>query len=395
MLSQATIDVVKSTVPLLAEHGQAITSNFYDRLFNHHPELKNVFNQANQSRGDQSKALADAVFAYAQNIDNLAVLLPAVERIAHKHASLGITPEQYPIVGENLLNAIQEVLGLPDGHAAISAWGEAYGVLANVFIGAEKTIYENNEAISGGWRGFKNFIIDEITIETSEVKSIYLRAEDGGDVPSFKGGQYLGLKVSPPGSDFEEIRQYSLSGKAEQKRLRISTKAESKGLVSNYLHSCKVGDRVHLQVPTGVFTLNKQAKKHVFIAGGVGITPLMGMLYEALENGIQAQDILFIQCARGQEYKVFANELPALQKAQGFHYKSQLDSGTTGDHEGYLDADILATWLNEAKLNTPETAVYFCGPMPFMDALNQCFKVIGFNAEQINYEVFGPSKTLN
>ena len=395
MLSQETIDVVKSTVPLLAEHGEAITGNFYDRLFTNHPELKHVFNQANQSRGDQSRALADAVFAYAQNIDNLAVLLPAVERIAHKHASLGIKPEQYPIVGENLLNAIQEVLGLPDGHAALSAWGEAYGVLANVFIGAEETIYQKNEDVSGGWRGFKNFVIDEITTETPEVKSIYLRAEDGSDVPSFKGGQYVGLKVSPPASNFEEIRQYSLSGKAEKKRLRISTKAENKGLVSNYLHSCQRGDVVQLQAPTGVFTLNSNAKKHVFIAGGVGITPLMSMLYEALEKGIKANDILFIQCARGQEYKVFGDELPALQKAQGFHYKSQLDKGTTGDYEGYLNEGILARWLNEADVNTPDTAVYFCGPMLFMHALNECFKAIGFNPQQINYEVFGPSESLN
>lgn len=395
MLSQETIDVVKSTVPLLAEHGEAITGNFYERLFTNNPELKNVFNQVNQSRGDQRRALADAVFAYAQNIDNLEALLPAVGRIAHKHASLGIKPEQYPIVGENLLKAIQDVLGLPDDHAALAAWGEAYGVLADVFIGAEENIYQENEAAKGGWRGFKNFVIDEIKTETPEVKSFYLRPEDGSDVPAFRGGQYLGLKVSPEGSEFEEIRQYSLSGKPEQNRLRISTKAEEKGLVSNYLHARSIGDVVQLQPPAGVFTLDDNAKKHVFIAGGVGITPLMGMLYEALAKGTKPEDILFVQCARALEYKVFADELKALQQSAGFHYKSQLDQGTEGDHEGYLNEQVLAKWLDEADLNPPETSVYFCGPKPFMKALNQCFKSIGFNPEQINYEVFGPTESLD
>src|SRR6478752_473915 len=94
---------VKATAPVLAEYGTTITKHFYKRMFANHPELKNVFNQAHQQSGSQPEALARAVYAYAANIDNLGVLGGAVAHIAHKHASLNIRAEHYPIVGENLL----------------------------------------------------------------------------------------------------------------------------------------------------------------------------------------------------------------------------------------------------------------------------------------------------
>lgn len=236
MLSQQTINTVKSTAPLLAENGQAITVRFYEKLFNAQPELKNIFNQINQQRGEQPRALADAVVAYAANIDKLETLLPAVSRIAHKHASLGISPEHYPIVGKYLLEAVKETLALPDDHAALSAWEQAYKILADIFIDTEENLYQTNEQQKGGWRGFKPFLIDRIETETPDVKSFYLKPSDGSTVPTFKGGQYIGIKVNPASSDFDEIRQYSLSGKSGEHYLRISTKAEPQGLVSNHLH---------------------------------------------------------------------------------------------------------------------------------------------------------------
>ncbi|WP_410805299.1 globin domain-containing protein, partial [Paraburkholderia sp. SIMBA_053] len=86
--------------------GTTITKHFYKRMFAHHPELKNLFNQTHQQSGNQPETLARAVYAYAANIDNLGALGPAVSRIANKHASLNIRPEHYPIVGRHLLGAI-------------------------------------------------------------------------------------------------------------------------------------------------------------------------------------------------------------------------------------------------------------------------------------------------
>lgn len=111
MLSEHTIRVIKSTVPVLEVHGEAITRLFYETMFAAHPELLNIFNHANQKQGRQQAALANMVYTAALHIDNLSSILPAVRQVAHKHRSLGIVPEQYAIVGTYLLQAIQDVLG--------------------------------------------------------------------------------------------------------------------------------------------------------------------------------------------------------------------------------------------------------------------------------------------
>lgn len=396
MLSQATIDTVKSTVPLLEAHGEAITRHFYQSLFTHQPELKHVFNQVNQQRGEQPRALADAVIAYGRHLDNLPVLLPAVARIAHKHASIGIQPEQYPIVGKHLLASIQTVLDLPEDHPALVAWEEAYGVLADVFIGAEAEIYKDNADASGGWEGFRAFTISDIVEETPDVKSFYLVPADGGAIPHYQGGQYVGLKVNPEASAFDEIRQYSLSGKSGEKHLRITTKAETEGLVSNHLHHCHGGATVLLRAPTGVFTLASHGTHHVFLAGGVGITPMMGMLYEALDKGVAPANILFIHCARTPEQHIFREELPALAKANGFGYKTVVDAGGGVDHQGYLNQDVLGAWLDAQGIPVDtSTHIYCCGPQGFMSGVYQQSKALGYDEANIHYETFGPTETLS
>src|SRR3954469_803670 len=108
MLSQETINIIKSTVPVLEQHGKTITTVFYKNLFKAHPELLNIFNHANQSKGRQQTALANAVYAAAANIDNLGAIIPTVVQIAHKHKSLGVMKEHYPVVGYHLLGAIKE-----------------------------------------------------------------------------------------------------------------------------------------------------------------------------------------------------------------------------------------------------------------------------------------------
>jgi nitric oxide dioxygenase len=394
MLQQQTIEIIKSTVPLLEQNGREITDVFYANLFANHPFLKNIFNKTNQSKGEQSRALSDAVLAYAKNIDNLEALTPVVERIAHKHASLGIQAKHYKVVGDTLLSAIQEVLELPNGHAALSAWADAYAVLAQVFIAAESNIYQANKGQDGGWDGYRDFYIDRVVEETPEVKSFYLKPMDLGRLPSFKGGQYVGVRVRPDNSEHFQIRQYSLSQQPNQDTLRISVKAEHGGVVSNYLHTCIAGDAVSLQAPTGVFTLSKHKDKHIFVTGGVGITPLYSMMQEAIISGIEASDILFVQCTRDENHLIFAQDLLALAEKHSFHHKICYENTDKGDYEGYLKQEVLENWTQEAGFSPANSQVYFCGPKPFMAVLNQFFLAMKYDAENIHYEVFGPTTNL-
>src|SRR4051794_31964399 len=101
MLSRQTIETVQATIPLLVAPGETLTRHFYRRMFTGDPAVRAFFNSAHQHSGSQQRALAAAICAYAQNIENPAALAGAVEIIAQKHCSLCVLPEHYPIVGKH------------------------------------------------------------------------------------------------------------------------------------------------------------------------------------------------------------------------------------------------------------------------------------------------------
>lgn len=258
MLDAQTIATVKATIPLLVETGPKLTAHFYDRMFTHNPELKEIFNMSNQRNGDQREALFNAIAAYASNIENLPALLPAVEKIAQKHTSFQIKPEQYNIVGTHLLATLDEMFN--PGQEVLDAWGKAYGVLANVFIHREAEIYHENASKDGGWEGTRLFRIVAKTPRSALITSFEFEPVDGGTVAEYRPGQYLGVWLKPEGFVHQEIRQYSLTRKPDGKGYRIAVKREDGGQVSNWLHHhASVGDVVHLAAPAGDFFMNVAA----------------------------------------------------------------------------------------------------------------------------------------
>lgn len=253
MLDNHTIATVKSTIPLLAATGPKLTAHFYDRMFEHNPELKHIFNMSNQFNGDQREALFNAICAYAANLENLAALLPAVERIAQKHTSLNIQPEHYSIVGHHLINTLDELLS--PGQEVLDAWGKAYGVLADVFITRESQIYQQGESATGGWRTLRRFRVIKKERQSEVISSFVLAPEDGGRVLDFKPGQYLGIYIEDERLEYQEIRQYSLTAAPNGKTYRIAVKREEQGTVSNYLHrELNEGDSVRIAPPRGDFS---------------------------------------------------------------------------------------------------------------------------------------------
>lgn len=139
-MSPETMAIVKSTAPALQEHGVAITQRMYERLFVD-PEIKALFDQSAQESGEQPKRLAAAILAFAQNVDKLGVLKPAIARMATRHVETHIKPEHYPAVADALLPAIKDVLGDMVNNEVLAAWGEAYWFLAEVLIGEEAALY--------------------------------------------------------------------------------------------------------------------------------------------------------------------------------------------------------------------------------------------------------------
>ena len=209
---------------MLKTHGVALTRHFYARMFEHNPELKHIFNQGHQAGGEQQQALAGAVAAYAEQIDDPSVLAPVVTRIVHKHVSLGVRPEHYPIVGKHLLASIREVLGEAATDELVDASAAAYGQLADLLIAEEARLYADSAAKPGGWTGWRAFRVARREAESSEITSFYLEPADGGQVPGYQPGQYVSVRLYVPELGLMQPRQYSLSDAPGQGRLRISVK---------------------------------------------------------------------------------------------------------------------------------------------------------------------------
>ncbi|MBP8223549.1 MAG: NO-inducible flavohemoprotein, partial [Aeromonas sp.] len=321
MLDQATIAVIKSTIPLLESAGPALTQHFYQRMFSHNPELKDIFNLAHQRSGGQPLALFNAVAAYAKNIDNLGALAGAVERIAHKHTGFMIQPEQYHIVGSHLLATLKELGGSAVTDEVLDAWGKAYGVLASIFIGRESEIYQEKASEIGGWQGPRPFIIKEKRVESELITSFMLAPIDGKPVLHFKPGQYLSIQLNHPELEYQEIRQYSLSDAPNGRDYRISVKREPQGQVSNLLHDhLQVGDKVDLMPPTGDFFLQASASTPVvLLSAGVGLTPMLSMLNQLLSSGHDADICWLHACERGSLH-AFKEDI---QRKRQQHHKLQ------------------------------------------------------------------------
>lgn len=389
MLSRETMNIIKSTAPVLEVHGKEITTVFYKKLFESHPELLNIFNQTNQRKGRQQLALANTVYAAAVHIENLSEIMPVVKQVAEKHRSLGIKPEYYPIVGENLLKAIKEVLGDAATPEIMNAWTEAYGVLADAFISTEEALYKEAENKSGGWRFFKDFTLVDKVPENKLVTSFYLKPADGGPLPDYKPGQYITVHVTIPGEKYTHNRQYSLSKAYDGESYRISVKREvvnePVGIVSNYLHDhLNIGDTLPISAPAGVFFLQSKPDTPVtFLAGGIGITPLMSMLQTAVKQ--HHAPLHFVQSVNTADLLVFSKPLHDLAHEHAnlnyFEIITEID--------GYISKEFLEKQVD------PSSDVYLCGPVPFMLAMIKHLLVIGVSKDHIYYEFFGPSMALD
>lgn len=392
MLTAPHTALIKATVPLLEQGGEALTRHFYQLMLSEYPEVRALFNQAHQASGGQQRALANAVLMYARHIDKLEALGPLVGQIVNKHVSLQILPEHYPIVGSCLLRAIREVLGAEIAtDEVIEAWAAAYGQLAGILIGAEEAAYAANATAEGGWRGARRFNVSRKVQESEEIVSLYLTPADGGALVAFQPGQYIGLRLLIEGT--EQRRNYSLSALGNGREYRISVKREAGGQVSNYLHDqLQIGDSLELFAPAGNFVLRESAKPLVLITAGVGITPALSMLEAARNTG---RDIHFIHCARHAGVHAFRDWVEAQRAAhpQVRHYVcySEPRAGDQADAEGLLSLEQLAQWLPEQR----DLDAYFLGPKPFMAQVKRHLQQLGVPTTQSHYEFFGPASALD
>ncbi|RKT55276.1 globin domain-containing protein [Saccharothrix australiensis] len=385
MLSTASAEVVRATLPVVRDHAVEITGVFYRSLFAAHPELLDLFNQGNQAGGRQRVALASAVLAYADHLlDPGGAPFDAIAaRVAHKHVSLGVRAEQYPVVGRHLSGAVAEVLGAAVTPAVAAAWDEVYRLLADALSAAEARLYRRGGIDPAAvWRDWR---VVERRDEAVDAVSFTLAPDDGGPVPHFTPGQYVSVAVDLPGGR-RQPRQYSLSRAPRGDALRITvrrvrgTGGAPDGVVSGHLHDhVRADDTLLVGPPAGEHTLDDGTSPVLLISAGIGITPMVSML----EHVARTQPSRRVVVAHGER----SPERHALR------------AEVAGLVRGLADAE-LRTWYEDAPggglvdvaaLPLPADATaHLCGPVPFMRHVRAGLLRRGVPDSRIRYEVFGP-----
>lgn len=390
MLSATAKPYIDASVPVLREHGLSITTTFYNNMLSAHPELNNLFNQGNQANGSQQQSLASAVFAYAANIENASALAPVIERIVHKHVSIGVLPSHYPIVGKYLLGAIKEVLGEAAKPELISAWDEAYWLLASELIATEARLYASNVNAEKQWLQMKVIAKQYTSPDTVSITMIPNNAEN---LPKFKAGQYISIAAHIDELNLRQIRQYSLSDAEQENHFRVTVKHEKgsefkpEGKFSKWIHQhVSVGSVIEVSHPYGTFV--PDLSKHTpitMICAGVGITPMLSIL-KTLANKKSQRKVSFIHAARSVKNLVHFDEVDNakinLTDLNTTIFISEESSGQFKSGRMHLPSV-----LNKEIL---EGEFYICGPNAFMDAQWKELLSLGVSPNKIEREVFGP-----
>jgi ferredoxin-NADP reductase/MOSC domain-containing protein YiiM len=308
-------------------------------------------------------------------------------------------PERISVAAINALlylpdhprETLERALRIP---ALSSGW---QGSLRALLVAAEDSDAGQHTA-PPQWQGFRPLKIVSTCSESDDVRSFVLGAPDGSPLPEALPGQYIVVRLRPPGAGLPLVRNYSLSGPQGGGLYRISVKREPHGAASSYLHeTMKAGDVLEASAPRGGFTLLAGPAPAVLLSGGIGITPVLAMLHALAKEASPSRRVWWVHGARNGTRHPFAAEarglLAALKMGTGFTAYSQPDAddrlGEQYDGAGRVDIPLLQ------RLGVPRDAdFYLCGPAGFIDSLTAGLKLWGVAPAKIHTEAFGPAAAM-
>ncbi|MFF8259428.1 globin domain-containing protein [Streptomyces virginiae] len=395
MLSEQSTETVRATLPAVGAAIGDITELFYAKLFEAHPELlRDLFNRGNQNAGLQKRALAGSIAAFATHLVEHPDTRPDVMlgRIAHKHASLGVTREQYAVVHRHLFAAIAEILGEAVTPEVARAWDEVYWLMANALAAIEERLYAGHRIAAGDvWR---EWTVTGRSEETADCATFRIAPADGAPAPAHLPGQYVSVQVELP-DGARQIRQYSLSSPPGSpvraitvKRVHGPAAAGPDGEVSNHLHArVRPGDTLRVSAPYGDLVLEDSGAPVLLASAGIGCTPMLSMLEHLAETGHAAPVTVLHADRSPADHPLRADHRALTHKladaSARFWYEEDAEPG---DGTGLMDLTDVGV--------APGTRAYLCGPLPFMRSVREQLIAKGVPASDIHYEVFGPDLWL-
>jgi nitric oxide dioxygenase len=353
-------------------------------MFTAHPELfDGLFSRSNQKSGTQQQALAGSIAVFATYLVANPETTPEsmLSRIAHKHVSLDIRPEQYDVVYKYLFEAIADELSDVITAEIAAAWTEVYWLMAHALIKMENDLY----AGAACDKPLAPWVVTGKQAAGTDAITFTLEPGDDTPVSPSLPGQYVSVSVRMP-DGIRQVRQYSLSAGTATTRV-FTTKLDADGEVSPALHrDVQIGDTLILSNPCGDITLAAGDSPLVLASAGIGCTPSASIL-RSLVDGASKREVLVLHAESSLESwalrEQMREDVALLETAE---LELWLETPSEGAHNGFMSLDNVAI---------PENAsVYLCGPLPFMRSLRAQALESGVPAERIHYEIFGPDLWL-
>lgn len=231
----------------------------------------------------------------------------------------------------------------------------------------------------------KPYKVVAVTPAGNDVWTLALEPEGHRGI-RFHPGQFAWLTIgASPFSDREHPFSIASSA-ARPERLEFTIK--SLGDFTSTIRHLRPGTRVYLDGPHGAFTIDRYGRDDgfVFLAGGIGITPIMSMLRTMADRGDRRPVWLFY-ANRAQEAITFREELEQLRQRLNLtviHVLEQPPDGWTGE-TGFLNRGVLARHLPG---NHRQVDYFLCGPPPMMQAVERALRDLGIPPYRIHSERF-------
>jgi predicted ferric reductase len=231
--------------------------------------------------------------------------------------------------------------------------------------------------------------VADVRPEAPRVWTVKLAPAEGGAVYSYQPGQFHFITfLRDPDLPVEE-HHWTISSSPAQKEFISSTIKES-GDFTATIGQTKTGDLALVQGPFGRFSYNlyPREKDFVFIAGGIGITPLMSMLRYMRDTKADV-DVLLLYANRTEKDIVFRTELDAIEAGEEprlkvVHILSDPEPGWHGE-TGYVDHEKIGRLVTG---NLPERAFYVCGPPAMSTKVIEALLGMGVPYARIHTEIF-------
>jgi propane monooxygenase reductase component len=221
---------------------------------------------------------------------------------------------------------------------------------------------------------------------THDMRHLVLRLVEPREIKFFPG-QYVDIAI--PGTAATRSFSMANTSSRDNGRLEFVIKVYPDGLFSHFLDTrLRVGDRLDLAGPFGVFTLrDSDDAELIFVGGGAGMAPILSLLRSMAERGIQRKATYYYGARRRRDL-CFEDELRALEEAlSGFRYVPALSEPAeedAWDGETGLITDVVKRHERDLK----GAHAYLCGPPPMVEAAMPMLAALGVPEKRIYYDKF-------